>query len=180
MSSGIKITSVEMRYIALFENITGATVKDCIVDEEANQIIYVVKEGNVGIAIGKGGKNIRLLERMTGKKHDIIEHSENPDRAGGNGDDRGQYHIPLQPADGSFPFDCRRSAIVLPFPGSLFRARHPGWRFERLNDFFAVHGGASVCSRLAEAPFFMERFQSLHQPDVISVFGFQQTCHQVI
>jgi N utilization substance protein A len=78
MSSGIKITSVEMRYIALFENITGATVKDCIVDEEANQIIYVVKEGNVGIAIGKGGKNIRLLERMTGKKHDIIEHSENP------------------------------------------------------------------------------------------------------
>ena len=78
MSSGIKLTSREMRYIALFENITGATVKDCIVDEEANQIIYVVKEGNVGIAIGKGGKNIRLLERMTGKKHDIIEHSENP------------------------------------------------------------------------------------------------------
>jgi N utilization substance protein A len=78
MSSGIKITSREMRYIALFENITGATVKDCIVDEDANQIIYVVKEGNVGIAIGKGGKNIRLLERMTGKKHDIIEHSENP------------------------------------------------------------------------------------------------------
>ena len=78
MSSGIRITSREMRYIALFENITGATVKDCIVDEEANQIIYVVKEGNVGIAIGKGGKNIRLLERMTGKKHDIIEHSESP------------------------------------------------------------------------------------------------------
>ncbi len=78
MSSGIKITSREMRYIALFENITGATVKDCIVDEDSNQIIYVVKEGNVGIAIGKGGKNIRLLERMTGKKHDIIEHSENP------------------------------------------------------------------------------------------------------
>ena len=78
MSSGIKITSREMRYIALFENITGATVKDCIVDEDLNQIIYVVKEGNVGIAIGKGGKNIRLLERMTGKKHDIIEHSESP------------------------------------------------------------------------------------------------------
>jgi N utilization substance protein A len=67
-----------MRYIALFESITGATVRDCIVDEDLNQIVYVVKEGNVGIAIGKGGKNIRLLERMTGKKHDIIEHSESP------------------------------------------------------------------------------------------------------
>ena len=78
MSSGIKITIREMRYIALFESITGATVKDCIVDEDLNEIIYVVKEGNVGIAIGKGGKNIHTLEQMTGKKHDIIEHSESP------------------------------------------------------------------------------------------------------
>jgi len=78
MSSGIRITIREMRYIALFESITGATVKDCIVDEDTNEIIYVVKEGNVGIAIGKGGKNIHVLEQMTGKKHDIIEHSESP------------------------------------------------------------------------------------------------------
>jgi N utilization substance protein A len=67
-----------MRYIALFESITGASVKDCIIDDELNRIIFVVKEGDIGAAIGKGGKNIRLLERMTGKKHEIIEHSENP------------------------------------------------------------------------------------------------------
>jgi N utilization substance protein A len=67
-----------MRHIALFENITGATAKDCIVDEELNRIIFVVKEGDVGAAIGKGGKNIHLLEKMTGKRHEIIEHSENP------------------------------------------------------------------------------------------------------
>jgi N utilization substance protein A len=29
------------------------------------------------MAIGRKGKNIHLLERMTGKKHEIIEHSEN-------------------------------------------------------------------------------------------------------
>jgi len=78
MSSGIKFTSHEMRYIALFESITGATVKDCIVDNDLNRIIFIVKEGNVGMAIGRRGKNIRLLERMTGKKHEVIEHSENP------------------------------------------------------------------------------------------------------
>jgi len=78
MNSGIKFTSKEMRYIALFESITSATVKDCIVDDELNRIIFVVKEGDIGVAIGRGGKNIRLLERMTGKKHEIIEHSENP------------------------------------------------------------------------------------------------------
>lgn len=78
MSSGIKLTSNEMRYIALFESITGATVKDCIVDNDLNRIIFVVKEGDVGMAIGRKGKNIRLLERMTSKKHEVIEHSEKP------------------------------------------------------------------------------------------------------
>ncbi len=78
MTSGIKFTSTEMRYIALFESITGASVKDCIVDEEQGRVIFVVNEGQVGIAIGKGGRNIRVLERMTGKKHEIIEYSDEP------------------------------------------------------------------------------------------------------
>lgn len=78
MATGIKLTSVEMRYIALFQSITGATVKDCIVDDDLNRIIFVVKEGSIGMAIGKRGKNIHLLEKMTGKKHEIIEHSESP------------------------------------------------------------------------------------------------------
>ena len=78
MSSGIKFTSREMRYIALFESITGATVKDCIVNDDSSRIIFIVKEGNIGMAIGRRGKNIHLLEKMTGKKHEVIEHSDNP------------------------------------------------------------------------------------------------------
>jgi len=78
MTSGIKFTSTEMRYIALFESITGASVKDCIIDEEQGRVIFVVNVGQVGVAIGKGGRNIRVLERMTGKKHEIIEYSEDP------------------------------------------------------------------------------------------------------
>ncbi len=76
MSSGIKFTSREMRYIALFESITGANVRDCVIDEDLNRIIFVIKEGDVGMAIGRGGKNIHLLEKMTGKRHEIIEHSD--------------------------------------------------------------------------------------------------------
>ena len=78
MATGIKSTSREMRYIALFQSITGATVKDCIVDTDLNRIIFVVKEGSIGMAIGKRGKNIHMLEKMTGKKHEVIEHSDNP------------------------------------------------------------------------------------------------------
>jgi len=78
MTSGIKITCDEMRYIALFEQISGASVKDCIVDEVEGRAIFVVNPGQVGVAIGKGGRNIHTLERMTGKKHEIIEYSEDP------------------------------------------------------------------------------------------------------
>lgn len=78
MPSGIRFTSREMRYIALFESITGATVRDCIIDEDLNRIIFIIKEGDVGMAIGRRGKNIHLLEKMTGKKHEIIEHSDSP------------------------------------------------------------------------------------------------------
>jgi len=78
VSGRIKFTSNEMKYIALFESITGATVRDCIIDEEQNRIIFVVKEGEMGMAIGKRGKNMRILEKMTGKKYEIIEHSDRP------------------------------------------------------------------------------------------------------
>ena len=78
MTAKIKITADEMRYIALFENISGASVKDCIIDEEGGRAIFIVNPGQVGVAIGKGGRNIHTLERMTGKKHEIIEFSEDP------------------------------------------------------------------------------------------------------
>ena len=76
MTSGIMLTGTEMRYIALFESITGASVRDCILNEEEGNIIFVVNEGNIGMAIGRGGRNIHTLERMTGQKHEIIEYSE--------------------------------------------------------------------------------------------------------
>jgi N utilization substance protein A len=62
----------------LFENISGASVKDCIIDEEQGRAIFIVNQGQVGVAIGRGGRNIHTLEKMTGKKHEIIEYSEDP------------------------------------------------------------------------------------------------------
>jgi N utilization substance protein A len=72
MTSGIKITCDEMRYIALFESVSGAGVKDCIIDEEQGRAIFIVNKGQVGVAIGKGGRNIHTLERMTGKKMAVV------------------------------------------------------------------------------------------------------------
>ncbi|MFQ6095554.1 MAG: NusA-like transcription termination signal-binding factor [Candidatus Bathyarchaeia archaeon] len=78
MSNKIRLTSNEMRYIALFENITGAMAHDCIIDDKTNRIILIVRSGDIGLAIGKRGSKIKMLRRMTGKDIDLVEYAENP------------------------------------------------------------------------------------------------------
>lgn len=72
----IKLSTESIRYIALFEGLTGATAKDCIVDEENSRIIFVVKNGDMGLAIGRNGENINRVKRSTGKQVEVIEYSE--------------------------------------------------------------------------------------------------------
>ncbi len=71
-----KLDTESLRYIAALENTTGVEVKDCIVN--GNTIIYVVKQGQLGAAIGKGGANIRMLTTKLGKKLHLVELHEDP------------------------------------------------------------------------------------------------------
>ncbi|NMC58301.1 MAG: NusA-like transcription termination signal-binding factor [Candidatus Methanofastidiosa archaeon] len=75
---GIKLATDEIRYIGLFESMTGATVKDCIFEDNKNKIVYVVKEGDMGLAIGKNGVNAQRVKETVNKSIDIIEYSEDP------------------------------------------------------------------------------------------------------
>ena len=63
-----------MKFIALFENITRAKVKDCFVNGE--RLVFVVSPGFISKAIGKNGSNIKRLESMLKKKIKIVEYSE--------------------------------------------------------------------------------------------------------
>lgn len=79
MTQKIRLTSNEMSYIALFENVTGAVATDCIIDEERDRIIFVVKPGDVGLAIGKHGSRIKLVKRMVQKDIEVVEYADNPE-----------------------------------------------------------------------------------------------------
>jgi len=76
----IRLTNEEMRYIALFESITGATIKDCLIDQKGKRIIFIAKEGDMGLAIGKGGKNINLFKKMTDHNIEIVEYADTPEQ----------------------------------------------------------------------------------------------------
>lgn len=74
----IKLGADEMRYIALFEGLTGARVHDCVIDEGGNKLTFVVKKGDIGLAVGEGGNKIRRVRRVIGKSIEVIEHSTDP------------------------------------------------------------------------------------------------------
>jgi len=74
----IKFTTNEIRYIALFESMTGAMVKDCIVDDENGKVTFLVKKGDMGLAIGKKGSTVAKVQKALDKGVEVIEHSNDP------------------------------------------------------------------------------------------------------
>jgi len=57
---------------------TGAMVKDCIIDDELSKVTFVVKNGDMGLAIGKGGSTVTKVKRAVDKGVEIIEYNEDP------------------------------------------------------------------------------------------------------
>jgi N utilization substance protein A len=66
----IKYNLDVMKYISLFESLTGAKVKDCIANEN---VFFIVHENEMGKAIGKQGSNIKRVENALKKKIRLAE-----------------------------------------------------------------------------------------------------------
>jgi len=57
------------------ERLTRARVKDCFKDEDT--IYFVVAEGEMGKALGKGGVNIKRVQNELGRRIKVIEYADN-------------------------------------------------------------------------------------------------------
>ena len=60
-----------MYFISLFEKITKANLKDCF--EEGDKLYFIVKQGEIGKAIGKGAVNVKKIQNKTNRKIKIVE-----------------------------------------------------------------------------------------------------------
>ncbi len=70
-----RITPEELRYLSILEELTGALGIRCIIDEDNNKLIFLVKDADMGKAIGKGGKNVKLLRALLKKNIEIVAYS---------------------------------------------------------------------------------------------------------
>ncbi|HXX05353.1 MAG TPA: NusA-like transcription termination signal-binding factor [Candidatus Bathyarchaeia archaeon] len=78
MTETIKLTTDQIKLMSLFQNVTGATARDCIEDERQDRVIFVVNQGKMGLAIGKGGATIRNLQNVVKKNVELVEFSDDP------------------------------------------------------------------------------------------------------
>lgn len=68
---GYTLDESAIQYISYMENISGATIDDCMMDDD--KIVFIVKQGQAGLAIGKRGINIKKAMRDLKKEIEIIE-----------------------------------------------------------------------------------------------------------
>ena len=83
LKKNVRIDRESMELISLFNNISGAIIKDCLVfkspENSSEVIIFLVKKQDVGKAIGKAGEHVKDLMAKLQKKIDVIPFSADID-----------------------------------------------------------------------------------------------------
>jgi N utilization substance protein A len=76
---GFTLSDEARQYAALFEDETEATVRDCIVDDEYERVVFLIKAGEMGKAIGKDGEHVRRVEGRLGRSIKLVEDAPYPE-----------------------------------------------------------------------------------------------------
>ncbi|MEK6958525.1 MAG: NusA-like transcription termination signal-binding factor [archaeon] len=74
----MKLSMEDILLMSALEKVTGVSAKDCIAKD--NVISYLVKEADVGKAIGKGAVNVKDLEAKLKKRIEIVGYYPEPEK----------------------------------------------------------------------------------------------------
>jgi transcription termination/antitermination protein NusA len=73
----ISFDTETVAYIRLFEERTGARVKDCL--EAEDRLVYLVHAGDIPKAVGPGGVLVDRLKGLMKKEIQVVEYSDDPE-----------------------------------------------------------------------------------------------------
>ena len=74
----IKLSNEKLRFIALFEELTGVTPKDFVKSGNGDRFTFVVAEDDMGKAIGENGRNIKKVRKKLSKDVNVVKYSPDP------------------------------------------------------------------------------------------------------
>ena len=75
----VTLSNEARQYIAAFEEETGAVARDCVVDDETDRLLFVVRAGEMGKAIGPDGRQVRRVEEKLGREVRLVEDADTPE-----------------------------------------------------------------------------------------------------
>ncbi|MEE9283051.1 MAG: NusA-like transcription termination signal-binding factor [Nitrososphaerales archaeon] len=78
MPEKIKLKYEELSLMSLFQSISGAMARDCVIDDKMDRVIFIVNRGEMGLAIGKSGQSIKNVQNAIGKMVELVEYSDDP------------------------------------------------------------------------------------------------------
>ena len=76
----VTLSDTARQFIALFEDETGATARDCVVfeaeGEDDERVVFLVKPGDMAQAIGSGGETVRKIEGQLDRDVTLVEDAD--------------------------------------------------------------------------------------------------------
>jgi len=73
----VTLSDEARRYIALFAEETDVQARDCLVGEE--RLVFLVPAGEMGQAIGPGGRRVKRVERAVNREVALVEDADRPE-----------------------------------------------------------------------------------------------------
>ena len=67
----VTLSDEAMQFIALFEDETGATARDCLIEDD--RLVFLVAAGEMGQAIGPGGQHVQAVEEQLDREIKLVE-----------------------------------------------------------------------------------------------------------
>jgi N utilization substance protein A len=72
----VTLSDEARQYIAAFEEVTGATARDCLIYDEDDRLVFLVPPGEMATAIGPDGETVRTLEERLGADVRLVEDAD--------------------------------------------------------------------------------------------------------
>ncbi|WP_338739960.1 NusA-like transcription termination signal-binding factor [Haloplanus salilacus] len=74
----VTLSDRDRRFIACFEDETGATARDCLVfeGEKEDRVVFLVAAGEMGQAVGPNGRRVEAVEETLGRSVELVEDAD--------------------------------------------------------------------------------------------------------
>jgi N utilization substance protein A len=77
----VTLSDTARRFIALFEDETGATARDCLIHDAVDdggekRVTFLVGAGEMGQAIGPDGERVKRVEEKLGREVTLVEDAD--------------------------------------------------------------------------------------------------------